>query len=55
VNYPSVLERLSRIPRDALRDLLLKAWHFTAFRHKSRARRRPKNAAKRKRALQNST
>jgi hypothetical protein len=51
LNHPSVLVRLSRIPRDALRDLLLKAWHFTASRHKSRARRRPPNAGKRKRAL----
>ena len=55
VNYPSVLVRLSRIPLDALRDLLLKGWRFTASRHKSRARRRPQNAGKRKRALRNST
>src|SRR5216110_662089 len=37
VNYPSVLVRLSRIARDALRELLLKGWRFTASRHKSRA------------------
>jgi len=55
VNYPSVLVRLSRIPRDALRDLLLKGWRFTASRHTSRARRRPQNAGKRKRALRSST
>ena len=55
VNYPSVLVRLSRIKPNALRDLLLKGWHFTASRHKSRARRRPLNTGKRKRALRNST
>ena len=54
VNYPSVLVRLSRIARDALRELLLKGWRFTASRHKSRARRRPQNPGKRKRALLNS-
>ena len=54
LKYPSVLVRLSRIPRDALRDLLLKGWRFTASRHTSRARRRPQNAGKRKRALRSS-
>jgi len=49
LNHPSVLVRLSRIPRDTLRDLLLKAWHFTASRHKSRARRKPQNSANAKR------
>ena len=44
VNHPSVLVRLSRIPRDALRDLLLKAFHYMASRHKSRPRRHPHNA-----------
>ena len=55
VNYPSVLVRLSRIAPHALRELLLKAWRFTASGHKSRARRRPQNAGQRKRALRNST
>ena len=55
LNYPSVLVRLSRIQFDALRDLLLKGWRFTASHYKSRARRRPQNAGKRKRALRNST
>jgi len=41
--------RLSRIRPNALEDLLLKAWRFTASRHKSRARRRPQNAGKCKR------
>jgi len=55
LNHPSVLVRLSRIPRNALRDLLLKAWRFTASRHQSPARRKPQNAGKRKRGLRNST
>ena len=55
LNYPSVLVRLSRVRPDALRDLLLKGWRFTASRHKSRARGRPPNAGKRTRALRNST
>ena len=55
LNHPSVLVRLSRIPRNALRDLLVKGWRFTASRHKSRARRLPQNAGKRKRGLRNST
>ena len=54
VDHPSVLVRLSRIQTDALRDLLLKAWRFTASRHKSPERRRPQNPGKRKRALRNS-
>ena len=55
VNYPSVLVRLSRIPRDALRDVLLKRWRFMASRLQLRARRRTENADKRKCALRNST
>ena len=55
LNHPSVLVRLSRIPRDDLRALLLKAWRFASSRHKSPARRRPPNAGKRKRALRYST
>src|SRR5256885_7183714 len=47
VNYPSVLVRLSRIPREALRDLLLKGLRYAASRHKSRAPRRPQDAGKR--------
>ena len=53
LNYPSVLVRLSRIPRDALRELLLKGWRFTASGQKSQARGRPQNAVKRKRAMRN--
>ena len=53
LKYPSVLVRLSRIPRDALRDLLLKGWRFTASRHKARARRRPQNTGQLKPALEN--
>ena len=53
VNYPSVLVRLSRIPRDALRDLLLKRWRFTASRQKSQARGRPQKTGQRKRAMRN--
>ena len=49
LNHPSVLVRLSRIPRDALRELLRKGWRFTVARYKSRARRRPQNAGNRKR------
>ena len=30
VNYPIVLVRLSRVRRDALRDLLLMAWRFVS-------------------------
>ena len=40
VNYPVVLVRLSRINRDALRDLLLMAWRFVSARAKRPARRR---------------
>ena len=40
LNHPSVLVRLSRIPRDDLQALLLKAWRFASSRHKP-ARRRP--------------
>ena len=55
MNYPSVLVRLSRVTPDALRDLLLKGWRYTASCHKPPARRLPQNAVKRKRALRNST
>jgi hypothetical protein len=48
VNYPSVLVRLSRIDRDALRDLLGMSWRFVTSPKKStqrlpgtRTRRRP--------------
>ena len=43
LNHPSVLVRLSRIPRDDLRALLLKAWRFASSCHKP-ARRRPQNS-----------
>ena len=36
VNYPVVLVRLSRIHRDALRDLLLMSWRFISANSKRR-------------------
>jgi hypothetical protein len=45
VNYPTVLVRLSRISRDALRDLLQMSWQFVSAKSRkagrSRAPRRP--------------
>jgi hypothetical protein len=46
VNYPVVLVRLSRVDRDALRDLLAGAWRFvreksSRARSRSRRSRRP--------------
>ena len=38
VNYPSVLVRLSRIHRDALRDLLAMAYRFADAKPKKRSR-----------------
>ncbi|HEX4023467.1 MAG TPA: MmcQ/YjbR family DNA-binding protein [Steroidobacteraceae bacterium] len=38
VNYPSVLVRMSRIRRDALRDLLGLAWQFVSDQTKSKTR-----------------
>jgi len=38
VNYPSVLVRLPRIHRDALRDLLAMAYRFADAKPKKRAR-----------------
>src|SRR5258706_14410654 len=45
-SYPLVLVRLSRIDRDALRDLLSEAWRLTAakVRTRSRSRRRGSGA-----------
>jgi hypothetical protein len=43
VTYPCVLVRLSRVHRDALRDLLLMAWRFV-----SAAGKRPVRARKRR-------
>ena len=40
VNYPVVLVRLSRINRDALRDLLLMAWRFVSTSGKRRVGQR---------------
>lgn len=40
VNYPSVLVRLPRIPKDALRDLLGMAWRFAHERKAASSRRR---------------
>ena len=39
VNYPCVLVRLSRIRRDALRDLLAMAWEFANSRKKTKKRK----------------
>lgn len=36
VNYPTVLVRLSAIDRNALRDLLEKAWRFASSKKKAR-------------------
>lgn len=36
VNYPCVLVRLTRVHRDALRDLLLMAWRFVSTNGKRR-------------------
>jgi hypothetical protein len=45
VNYPSVLVRMSRIHRDALRDLLGMAWQFAADAGKAKTRgaRKPRS------------
>jgi hypothetical protein len=39
VNYPVVLVRLTRVHRDALRDLLRMGWEFVSSRRKRRVRR----------------
>jgi hypothetical protein len=39
--YPLVLVRLSRIDRDALRDLLASSWRLTSMKAGTRAARRP--------------
>ena len=36
VNYPAMLVRLTRVHPDALRDLLLMAWHFVSASAKRR-------------------
>ena len=45
VNYPSVLVRLNRVHRDALKDLLRLAWEFMSSRNKRpvRTRRRQRS------------
>ena len=40
VNYPVMLVRLSRIHRDALKDLLLMAWRFVSANSKKRRKSR---------------
>jgi hypothetical protein len=40
VNYPTVLVRLSRISRDALRDLLQMSWQFVAAKSRKGSRSR---------------
>jgi hypothetical protein len=40
--YPLVLVRLSRVDRDALRDLLSVSWHLTSAKARIRGRSRPK-------------
>jgi hypothetical protein len=42
VNYPSVLVRLSRIDRDALRDLLQTSWRFVTARSQRAGTRKRK-------------
>jgi hypothetical protein len=39
INYPTVLVRLSRIRRDALRDLLTAAWRFVGLKGKGTTNR----------------
>jgi len=46
LNYPSILVRLRRIHRDALRDLLRMAWEYVSA--KARAPRRPAGHGKRR-------
>jgi hypothetical protein len=46
VNYPSVLVRLGRVHRDALKDLLRMAWEFASTRSK-----RPVGTRRRKRSV----
>jgi len=41
VNYPTVLVRLSRIRRDALRDLLEMAWQFVSAKSSTGGRKSP--------------
>ena len=43
VDYTSVLVRLSRISRDALRDLLHSSWRFMDASTQKRAARRPRH------------
>ena len=50
VNYPVVLVRLSRINRDALRDLLLMAWRFVSANQRIEPRR-TQRTQKRRRAF----
>ena len=45
VNYPVVLVRLSRVPTDALRDLLHMAWRFVSVGAKLSPRRRKRRRA----------
>jgi hypothetical protein len=47
LNYPVVLVRLSRIRRDALRDLLGMAWHFVTMKTLGRKRSVRKQKASR--------
>ena len=48
LNYPTVLVRLSRIDRDALRDLLGMSWQFVTSPKKS-TRSRPRTRRRQKR------
>jgi hypothetical protein len=48
VNYPTVLVRMSRIHRDALRDLLRMAWAFANDKTKNRTRAAPQRRASRR-------
>jgi hypothetical protein len=44
VNYPSVLVRLSRIRRDAMKDLLLMSWKFVTATAAAKRKKRPRRS-----------
>ena len=46
LNYPSILVRLSRIQRDALKDLLLMSWKFVTATAGPKRRKRPKRVSR---------
>jgi hypothetical protein len=46
VSYPSILVRLSRIRRDALKDLLLMSWKFVSATTAPKRRKRAKRVSR---------